>query len=252
MLPAAEPFDAVPAVLPKGPAPRRRTAAFPVDILNKRLSSHPTAFAQSWSPPRQGLSRAETASENDVPPAKRPRRQHIRSDRKIQQRAATAAPVAGAWLRHFADPPDARIPDIEDPLGALNLDLQRAPIAEQTLAPPLDRLITPIEHLLVEAMAPEIDLDCAPLPDTLQAPLAILADRPRFQRNAEPAFCRVLYSHLAGSRDAIDQTAHRPVPSRKRPPMPRLVFTTEPFIERLGPLTLFSPPQNSLLVHLPP
>ena len=32
--------------------------------------------------------------------------------------------------------------------------------------------------------------------------------------------------------------------------MPRLAFSTEPFIERLGPLSVFRPRQDALLVHL--
>jgi hypothetical protein len=54
---------AVRALVSNGPAPRRRTGAFAVEILGKRLLSCPTAFAESWSRTRQGLSGAEPATE---------------------------------------------------------------------------------------------------------------------------------------------------------------------------------------------
>ena len=90
--------------------PRRRTGAFAVEILGKRLLSCPTAFADSWSRTRQGLSGAEPATEKDVAAAERTLRQETGDDREAQQREATAATVAGAWLRNFADDLDAADP----------------------------------------------------------------------------------------------------------------------------------------------
>ncbi len=70
----------------RGPAPRRRTGAFAVEILNKRLLSCPTAFADSWSRARQGLSSAEPATDKDVAAAERTLRQETGDDREAQQR----------------------------------------------------------------------------------------------------------------------------------------------------------------------
>ena len=118
---------AVRTLVARGPAPRRRTGAFAVEILGKRLLSCPTAFAESWSRTRQGLSGAEPATEKDVAAAERTLRQETGDDREAQQREATAATVAGAWLRNFAGDLDAEIRDIEGTLDALGFDLD-API----------------------------------------------------------------------------------------------------------------------------
>ncbi len=461
---------AVRALVAKGPAPRRRTGAFAVEILNKRLLSCPTAFADSWSRARQGLSRAEPATDKDVAAAERTLRQETGDDREAQQREATAATVAGAWLRNFAGDLHAEIRDIEDALDALGFDLD-APIVDQTpradarfdalvalierllMEPPgrtrggagnapafraderlivfteykttldyltrrlrerypADRVLTlfgsggpdgmdqadrenvktafndpasPVrvlvatdaaseglnlhrtarcllhydcpwnpsrleqrngridrygqardvtvhhfastadpdldflahvirkadeiredlgslnevfdravhrrlvrgedaaavradldrsaaagrggtdlaadgtvaaadeearEAAVIEAMAAEIDLDPGAMRDTLEAALAIPAGRPQLQADGEPGFCRLLYSDLAGWRDVIDEAVRRPAPGGGFGPMPRLAFSTEPFIERLGRLSVFRPRQDALLVHL--
>ena len=64
--------------------------------------------------------------------AERTLRQETGDDREAQQREATAATVAGAWLRNFADELDAQIHDIERALETLGFDLDDAPITEQT------------------------------------------------------------------------------------------------------------------------
>ena len=450
--------------------PRRRTGAFAVEILNKRLLSCPTAFAESWSRAQQGLAGAENASEKDVAAAERTLRQETGDDREAQQREATAATVAGAWLRNFAGDLDAEMRGIENALDALGFDLD-APIVEQTpsadarfdalvalierllIEPPArarrgvrnepafrsderlivfteykttldylarrlrgrypaDRVLTLfgsggpdgmdqadrehvkaafndptslvrvlvatdaaseglnlhrtaryllhydcpwnpsrleqrngridrygqardvtvhhfastadpdldfLDHVIrkadeiredlgslnevfdravhrrlvrgedaaavradldrsaaagrgstdfaadatvaapdeesretavIEAMAAEIDLDPGAMRDTLEAALAIPAGRPQLQADAESGFCRLLDSDLAGWRDVIDEAVRRPAPAGGYGPMPRLAFSTEPFIERLGRLSVFRPRQDALLVHL--
>ena len=462
---------AIRALVSRGPAPGRRTGAFAVEILGKRLLSCPTAFADSWSRARQGLSGAETATEKDVATAERTLRQETGDDREAQQREATAATVAGAWLRNFADELDAQIRDIERALERLGFDLDDAAITEQTpiadarfdaLLTLVDRLLIqppgrarrgagdepafrPDERLIVfteykttldylarrlrerypddrvltlfgsggpggmdqsdrehvkaafndptspvrvlvatdaaseglnlhrtaryllhydcpwnpsrleqrngridrygqardvtvhhfastadpdldfldhvirkadeiredlgslnevfdravhrrlvrsedaaavradldrdtassrgsadfaadatvtaadqeareaaviEAMAGEIDLDPAALRDALEAALAVPAGRPQLRADAESGFSRVLHPDLAGWRDVIDEAVRRPSSAGAYGPMPRLAFSTEPFIERLGPLSVFRPRQDALLVHL--
>jgi hypothetical protein len=90
-------FDAfrtvIRALVSRGPAPGRRTGAFAVEILGKRLLSCPTAFADSWSRARQGLAGAETATEKDVATAERTLRQETGDDREAQQREATDVAV---------------------------------------------------------------------------------------------------------------------------------------------------------------
>ena len=106
------------------------------------------------------------------------------------------------------------------------------------------------EAAVIETMATEIDLDPRSLRDTLEAALAIPAGRPQLQADAEPGFSRVLHPDLAGWRDVIDEAVRRPVPSGGHGPLPRLAFSTEPFIERLGSLSVFRPRPDALLMHL--
>ena len=461
---------AVRGLVSKGPAPRRRTGAFAVEILGKRLLSCPTAFADSWSRARQGLTGAEPATENDVAAAERTLRQETGDDREAQQREATAATVAGAWLRNFEDDLGEQIRDIEQALDALGFDLDDPPLAEQTPAVDarFDALVALIERLLIEprldarpdaenesafrpderlivfteykttldylarrlrqrypadrvltlfgsggpdgmdqgdrehvkvafndpasrvrvlvatdaaseglnlhrtaryllhfdcpwnpsrleqrngridrygqardvtvhhfassadadlsflehvilkadeiredlgsanevfdravhrrlvrgedaaavraefdkglaatagtadldadatvaaddasgesapvaAMASEIDLDPDAMRDTLEAALAIPTGRPQLRADEEVSFSRLLHPDLAGWRDVIDETVRRRLSGGGYGEMPRLAFSTEPFIERLGPLSVFSPRRDALLVHL--
>ncbi len=106
------------------------------------------------------------------------------------------------------------------------------------------------EAAVIEAMAGEIDLDPAALRDALEAALAVPAGRPQLRADAESGFSRVLHPDLAGWRDVIDEAVRRPSSAGAYGPMPRLAFSTEPFIERLGPLSVFRPRQDALLVHL--
>ena len=143
---------AVRALVSQGPAARRRTGAFAVEILGKRLLSCPTAFAESWSRARQGFDGVEPATEKDVAAAARTLRQETGDDREAQQREATAATVTGAWLRNFAGHIQAQIDDIERALDNLGFDLDGAPIADQTPVADarFEALVVLIERLLIE------------------------------------------------------------------------------------------------------
>ena len=462
--------NAVRALVSTGSAAQRRTGAFAVEILGKRLLSCPVAFAESWSRTRQGFATAETTTEEEVAAAERTLRQETGDDREAQQREATAATVAGAWLRNFGGELDVPIHAIERSLEALGFDLHGARISEQTpmadarfetlvnlighllIEPPPaggsagrepafrtderlivfteykttldylarrlreqypgDRVLTlfgsggpggmdqtdrehvktafndpasPVrvlvatdaaseglnlhrtaryllhydcpwnpsrleqrngridrygqsrdvtvhhfasttdpdlrflahvirkadeiredlgsvnevfdravhrrlvrgedaasvqadldnriadtrssvdldadaavtatedgagETTVIEAMAREIDLDPSALRDTLETALAVPAGRPQLQADGESGFSRMLHPGLAGWRDLIDETVRRPMPGGGHGPLPRLAFSTEPFIERLGALSVFRPRQDALLMHL--
>ena len=105
---------------------------------------------------------------------------------------------------------------------------------------------------LVDAMAAELDHDERALYDTLDTAMAIpSAGRPQLRQIAEdPGFYRVLRPDLPGWRDVIDEALRRPVPGGGQGPMPRLAFSTEPFIEQLGHLRVFLPRADAVLMHL--
>ena len=196
---------AVRALVSKGTAPRRRTGAFAVEILGKRLLSCPTAFADSWSRARQGLSGAEPATEKDVAAAERTLRQETGDDREAQQREATAATVAGAWLRNFGDDLNEQIRDIEQTLDVLGFDLDDAPLAEQTPAADarFDALVTLIERLLIAADDRAFRLDERLIVFTeYKTTLDYLARRLRERYPAD----RVLTLFGSGGPDGMDQS----------------------------------------------
>ena len=103
---------------------------------------------------------------------------------------------------------------------------------------------------LLEVMAGEIDLDDHALYDTLETAMAIPAGRPQLQVAEEPGFYRVRNPDLAGWRDVIDESVRRPAPGGSYGPMPQLAFSTEPFVDRLGSLSVFLPRPDALLMHL--
>ena len=107
------------------------------------------------------------------------------------------------------------------------------------------------DTVLLDAMATEIDLDDHALRDTLEAAMAVSAGRPQLRVAEEPGFYRVLRPDLPGWRDVIDESVRRPaLGGTHGGPMPRLAFSPEPFIERLGRLSVFQPRSDALLMHL--
>ena len=129
---------------------RVRAGTFAVEILGKRLLSCPTAFAESWRRAREGLAEQEAAGDTELAAAERALRQETGDDRETEQREATAATVAGAWLKNFADEVDTEIQGIERALDALGFDLDRLPLVDQSPAVDarFDTLVDLIDRLL--------------------------------------------------------------------------------------------------------
>ena len=133
-----------------GTRQRVRAGTFAVEILGKRLLSCPTAFAESWRRARQGFAEPEAAREAELAAAERALRQETGDDRETEQREATAATVAGAWLKNFAAEVDTEIQGIEQALTALGFDLDGPPVVDQIPAVDarFDTLVGLIDRLL--------------------------------------------------------------------------------------------------------
>ena len=131
--------------------PMRRAGAFAVEILGKRLLSCPAAFAESWRRARQGLREEDAASASALGTAERAWRQELGDDRETEQRAATAATVAGAWLKNHAEAMQGEIERIEMALDSLGFDLEGPPTTAQTPRADarFDALTALIERLLL-------------------------------------------------------------------------------------------------------
>ena len=161
---------AVRGLVAGGTKQRRRAGTFAVEILGKRLLSCPTAFAESWRRARQGFADEAAASEAELSAAERALRQETGDDRETQQREATAATVAGAWLKNFAGEVEGEIRRIERALDGLGFDgsdlalddgapRSAKPMTEQTPAADarFDALVDMIERLLCECSRPDAD-----------------------------------------------------------------------------------------------
>ena len=102
----------------------------------------------------------------------------------------------------------------------------------------------------LDALAAEIDLDPDALGGTLEAAMATSGGRPQLQVAEERGFYRVANPALPGWQEVIDEAVRRPAPDGGTGAMPRLAFSTEPFIEQLGPLNVFLPRRDAVLMHL--
>ena len=133
-----------------GTRQRVRAGTFAVEILGKRLLSCPTAFAESWRRAREGFAEPEAARETELAAAERALRQETGDDRETEQRQATAATVAGAWLKNFVDEVETEIQGIERALDALGFDLNGPPLVDQnpTVDARFDTLVDLIDRLL--------------------------------------------------------------------------------------------------------
>ena len=100
-----------------------------------------------------------------------------------------------------------------------------------------------------DVLAAEIDFDPSTLGDTLETAMGAAGAGPQLQAEATHVF-RVLHPDLPAWRDVIDETVRRPALAGALGPMPRLAFSTEPFIERLGSLSVFRPRPDVMLMHL--
>ena len=109
-----------------------------------------------------------------------------------------------------------------------------------------------VNGALLETLAAEIDLDPPALGATLDTALAATAGgRSQLQQVAdEPGFYTVTNPGLPGWRDVIDEAVRDQTSDREQGPMRKLAFGTDQFIEQLGPLNVFRPRRDAVLMHL--
>ena len=127
---------------------RRRAGNFAVEVLNKRLLSCPTAFAESWRRVLSGLA-DQPAEDAQLMAEKRALDRDTGDDRETERREAVAAEVTGSWLRNYEDGLRPQIERIGAALAALGFDLADEPVehdpAADTRLDALTRLIE--DHL---------------------------------------------------------------------------------------------------------
>ena len=159
----------------------------------------------------------DTASaEAELAAAERALRQETGDDREAQQREATAATVAGTWLKHFVDDVQEEIRGIEHALDALGFTLDGPPIVEQTPVADarFDALVDLIEHRLQAGGEFRTD-ECLIVFTEYKTTLDYLARPPRrlHRREAPPARERVAgWRRDRGAATAANAATAVPVP----------------------------------------
>ena len=136
--------------------------------------------------------------------------------------------------------------DAQPVLTALDRDLDTA---RTRGAPDADERTDADAH--TAALAAEVDLDPDTLRDTLEAAMAIPASRPQLLPDAAaPGIWRMKRPDLPDWREIVDEWVRIPAAGNGKGPMPGLAFSTAPFMEELGNLTVFRPRRDALLMHL--
>ncbi len=131
--------ERVKAITSKGGKADRMAGTFAVEVLNKRLLSCPTAFAESWFRFQQGLAEAEAAEAAEVSAAQRAAEEELDDDREREGRTAHAARIVGAWLKPLKSRLEAEIAAIDTALARLGIrPIEGAAQSELALSPPSD------------------------------------------------------------------------------------------------------------------
>lgn len=128
---------------------RRRAGNFAVEVLNKRLLSCPTAFAESWRRVLAGLA-DPPAEDAQLMAEKRSLDRDTGDDRETERREAVAAEVTGSWLRNYEAGLRPQVERLRAALESLGFDLAGKPTVEQDPAADtrLDALTALIEDHL--------------------------------------------------------------------------------------------------------
>ena len=116
-------------------------------------------------------------------------------------------------------------------------------------APDADAQITADAN--TEALAAEVDLDPETLRDTLESAMAMRADRPQLVPvAAEPGLYRLKHPDLPDWTDVVDEAVRLRAAGNGKGAVPQLAFSEDPFMEEVGPLQVFRPRPDALLMHL--
>ena len=103
---------------------------------------------------------------------------------------------------------------------------------------------------LLKALASEIDLTPDSLRDTLEAAMAIHAGRPQLDCVDTDHTCKLLNPSLPGWHEVIDDSLRISTGPSVKGPVPRLAFSPEPFLKKIGQRLVFNPRPDVLLMHL--
>ena len=94
-------------------------------------------------------------------------------------------------------------------------------------------------------LADELDLEPGTARDTLEAALAMTGGRPQLNCSPEP-ICRLLNPGLPGWNDIVDDSLRR----KSDGAVPRIAFSAESFLDKIGGRPVFRPRPDLQLMHL--
>lgn len=116
--------------------------SFAVEVLNKRLLSCPTAFADSWFRFREGMEESEPAQAEEMSAAHRASEEDIADDREKVGRSRHASRTAGAWLKPLAGKLRQEIAAVDAALDAMGLQPDNEGVTTPTEDERWNRLAT--------------------------------------------------------------------------------------------------------------
>jgi ERCC4-related helicase len=137
--------DGVRAVTARTDQAQAMAGKFAIEVLNKRLLSCPSTFAESWFRFRQGLAESVAADAAEVTAAQRASQEELDDDREREGRALHAAQTVGAWLQALAPSLQAEIAGVDAALRQLGLEPQ-----EEGLSPPREDVRLECLRTLIE------------------------------------------------------------------------------------------------------
>jgi hypothetical protein len=95
---------------------------FAIEVLNKRLLSCPSTFAESWLRFREGLAEPVPADAAEVSAARRSSEEELDDDLELEDRALHAARTVGAWLKPLASKLEKELAAVDAALRQLGLE----------------------------------------------------------------------------------------------------------------------------------
>lgn len=121
--------------------------------------------------------------------------------------------------------------------------------ADNTVAEDVAQGETAIVEKL-KALANELDLDPVSGHATLEAAMAADAGRPQLTSPDDTRRFALLNPNLLGWKDTIDETIRKRTSQGMLGPVPKLTFSTEPFLVPIGERIVFRPRADTLMLHL--
>ncbi|MFC1761192.1 DISARM system SNF2-like helicase DrmD [Planctomycetota bacterium] len=102
----------------------------------------------------------------------------------------------------------------------------------------------------LQALSGELDLDPIAGRETLETAMAMDVGRPQLSAADDQDRFEICNPGLPGWKDTIDETIRRQTSSGVLGPVPKLSFSSKPFLTTVGPRTVFRPRVDTLMLHL--